>query len=144
MISILIAVSIRDRRRIRLPSPHWPLTPLRRSLLLARGKWAIELAIYKEIRQDPAGAPGDAVRPSFDAGGSFFVDKHISTDDERVTLPVVRSAYTMGKQALQSRLEDNQSIFGGFDVSPPRGDTRGRSSGRAHNGIKVTPVQGFF
>lgn len=138
MIAIVMTVSIRARGGIRLPGPHRPLTPLRGSLLLARGKRAIELAIYQEVGQDPTWAPRDAIGPSFDAGGSFFVDEHIPADDEGVALPVVRSTNTMGQQALESGLEDNQGVFGGLDVSPPGRDTGGSSSRGAHNGIKVT------
>ncbi len=110
--------------RVRFTRLECPLTPFRRSLLLAGRKRAVELAVDEEIGENATRTPGNAVRPSLDARGSFFVNKDIAADDEGIALSVVRTAEAVGQSATEAGFEDDQGVLGGLDVAPPCGHAR--------------------
>lgn len=66
------------------------------SLLLARRKGLIEFSIDQEIPKDPAGAPGNAISPAFNARRVLLIDEDTATPDELVAFAVMRAAWNMG------------------------------------------------
>ena len=119
-------------RRVWVAGLERPLTPLRRSLLLAGRERTVELAVDEEIGENAARAPGNAIRPSLNAGCSLFVHKDVAAHDELVALSVVRTAETVGQGAAEARFKNDQRVFSGLDVAPPCGHTR---RGLAHTHI---------
>lgn len=100
------------------------MAPLRGSLLFPRREGAVELTVYEEVGQYPAWTPGYPVCPSLDAGCGLFVDENVPTDNELVSFTIVRPAEAVGQRAGEAGFEDDQSIFGCLNMTPPCWCTR--------------------
>jgi hypothetical protein len=95
------------------------------TLLLAGREWLVEFAVDQEVAQDATGTPGDAVGPSFDAAGVFFINEDVAALDQLAALAIVGTSWDVVKLAAEAGLSKRMRPSILFWTNPWKVGTKG-------------------